>query len=191
MRRDLFDTSSVEGGRLFESSFESPIGRLFLIGDEINLYLAEFEGSRGLENERQVLSSKLEIQNGSCSLIEQAKEELDLYFQGKLKEFTTPKTVIGTPFQKLVWNALETIPFGQTRCYQELAKMVGKRGAVRACGNANGRNALSLFIPCHRVIRLGGALGGYGGQVWRKKWLLEHEKKFFLEKLKAGCIMRS
>lgn len=82
----------------------------------------------------------------------------------------------GSPFQRRVWAALRTIPPGQTISYAELATAVGQPGAVRAVGNANGRNPVPLVVPCHRVVRTGGALGGYGGGVARKQWLLDHER---------------
>jgi len=88
-----------------------------------------------------------------------------------------PVDVEGTVFQVKVWKALRTIPAGETISYQELARRAGSPGAVRAAGNANGRNPVSLAIPCHRVIHADGTLGGYGGGVDRKRWLLEHERK--------------
>lgn len=82
----------------------------------------------------------------------------------------------GSPFQRRVWAALRTIPPGQPISYADLATAVGQPGAVRAVGNANGRNPVPIVVPCHRVVRTGGALGGYGGGVARKQWLLDHEK---------------
>ena len=83
---------------------------------------------------------------------------------------------MGSPFQQQVWLALQTIPHGQTCSYQELAVQIGRPSSCRAVANANGANQIAIVIPCHRVINTGGALGGYGGGVSRKQWLLSHEK---------------
>jgi methylated-DNA-[protein]-cysteine S-methyltransferase len=87
-----------------------------------------------------------------------------------------PVDVEGTDFQMRIWKALRTIPAGETISYQELARRAGSPGAVRAAGNANGKNPVSLAIPCHRVIHADGSIGGYGGGIDRKRWLLEHER---------------
>lgn len=100
------------------------------------------------------------------------------YFDGRIEalEQIPVGKVNGTPFQRRVWAALRTIPPGRTMSYAELAAAVGQPGAVRAVGNANGRNPVPLVVPCHRVVRSGGALGGYAGGVARKQWLLDHER---------------
>jgi methylated-DNA-[protein]-cysteine S-methyltransferase len=99
------------------------------------------------------------------------------YLAGELKAFTVPMRQPGTPFQKKVWEELVRIPFGETISYRQLAKRVGKPLACRAVGSANGRNQLIVAVPCHRVIAADGTLGGYGGGLWRKEWLLAHERK--------------
>ena len=83
----------------------------------------------------------------------------------------------GTPFQEEVWRALLTIPYGETWSYGELAQRVGRPGASRAVGTANGMNRIAILIPCHRVVNAAGRLGGYGGGVWRKRWLLDLERR--------------
>ncbi len=88
----------------------------------------------------------------------------------------------GTAFQKKVWRELQKIPYGQTATYKEIARAVGREGAGRAVGQANHFNKIAIVIPCHRVVGSGGSLVGYGGGLWRKKWLLRHEQKFALEK---------
>jgi methylated-DNA-[protein]-cysteine S-methyltransferase len=103
------------------------------------------------------------------------KEQLDAYFTKRLTAFTLPFDLEGTPFQKKVWKRLEKIPFGQTRSYQQLAIALGNEKAVRAVGNANGRNPVPVIIPCHRVIKKNGNIGGYGGGIRIKDWLLAHE----------------
>ena len=102
--------------------------------------------------------------------------QLGEYFQGTRREFSVPLHAPGSPFQRRVWNALQTIPYGETTHYQALAEQLGKPAAVRAVAAANGANRLSILIPCHRVIGKDGSLTGYGGGLQRKQWLLDHEQ---------------
>ena len=101
--------------------------------------------------------------------------QLHAYFAGTLSEFDVPLELTGTSFQCEVWEALRAIPYGETISYGELAAHVGKPGASRAVGLANGRNPVGIIVPCHRVIGANGSLTGYGGGITRKAWLLEHE----------------
>ena len=103
------------------------------------------------------------------------REQLDAYFAGELEDFDLPLEPHGTPFQLRVWDELARIPYGETISYLELALRLGDRKLVRAVGTANGRNPLSIIVPCHRVIGADGTLVGYGGGLERKRWLLEHE----------------
>jgi methylated-DNA-[protein]-cysteine S-methyltransferase len=102
-------------------------------------------------------------------------EQLDAYFAGEREDFALELAPHGTPFQLRVWHELTKIPYGETIPYSELARRLGNPKAVRAVGLANGRNPISIVIPCHRVIGADGSLVGYGGGLERKKWLLEHE----------------
>ena len=104
-----------------------------------------------------------------------AHEQLDAYFTGELEAFDLPLAPEGTPFQRRVWDELTRIPFGETISYGELARRLGDERLVRAVGTANGRNPISIVIPCHRVIGADGSLVGYGGGLERKRWLLDHE----------------
>lgn len=104
--------------------------------------------------------------------------QLDEYFHGKRKKFTLALKLHGTDFQKRVWSALSDIPYGITKSYKDIATVIGNKKAVRAVGGANGNNPIGIIIPCHRVIGNNGKLVGYGDGVWRKKWLLDHEKKY-------------
>ncbi len=97
------------------------------------------------------------------------------YFAGKLERFSIRFDFVGTQFQIKVWEALVTIPFGETRSYGQLARQIGHRKAVRAVGAANGKNPISIIVPCHRVIGANASLTGYGGGLERKRWLLRHE----------------
>ena len=114
------------------------------------------------------------------------REQLDAYFAGELDRFDVPMAVLGTDFQKRVWDQLVQIPFGETISYSELARRMGDPKLVRAVGVANGRNPISIIIPCHRVIGADGSLVGYGGGLERKKWLLEHEEVTSGRRLPVG-----
>lgn len=105
-------------------------------------------------------------------------EQLDQYFKGERKEFTFPYEFSGTPFQQTVWTSLITIPYAETASYKNIASSLQKEKAIRAVGNANGKNRLSIVIPCHRIIGSNGKLTGYAGGLWRKEWLLNHERKY-------------
>ncbi|MFI6349970.1 methylated-DNA--[protein]-cysteine S-methyltransferase [Streptomyces sp. NPDC050560] len=105
-----------------------------------------------------------------------AVRQLDGYFAGELREFDLPLHMDGTPFQRSVWAGLTRIPYGETRSYGELAEELGRPTAVRAVGLANGRNPISIIVPCHRVIGADGSLTGYGGGIDRKRRLLEFER---------------
>ena len=111
--------------------------------------------------------------------LDEARRELDLYFEGKLTDFDLALDwQLSKDFRRRVLRAIARIPYGQTRSYTEMARRAGNERAVRAAGTACGSNPLPLVVPCHRVLRTGGALGGYGGGLPKKKWLLEHERKY-------------
>jgi len=103
--------------------------------------------------------------------------QLSAYFTGELRQFDLPLRLKGTPFQLSVWEQLLKIPYGETRSYLDIARELGNPGAVRAVGAANGANPIVIIVPCHRVINSSGKLGGYGGGLWRKAWLLRHENE--------------
>ena len=156
------------------------LGPMIVIADEKALYLLEFAERRNLANEVKNLvnKTKANIIDGECEPINSITKELGSYFAGTLREFKTPYYLLGSDFQKIIWQGLAQIPYGQTRSYLDQAKILNKPGAVRATANANGKNQLAIIIPCHRVINTNGKLGGYGGGIDNKKWLLEHETKF-------------
>jgi methylated-DNA-[protein]-cysteine S-methyltransferase len=104
--------------------------------------------------------------------------QIEEYFKGSRKDFTFRYKMEGTPFQQTVWKELANVPYGSSVSYQSIANALGKPKANRAVGNANGKNKISIVIPCHRIIGSDGSLTGYAGELWRKEWLLEHEKKF-------------
>lgn len=161
------------------SWFDSPLGPMLAVADEEALYLLEFVDRRGLEREIERLRKKMKaaIIPGDTSPIRSIEKELTAYFAGTLKQFSTPIEMLGSPFQKMAWHALTLIPYGETRSYAEQAQALGKPTAYRAVANANGANSLSIIVPCHRIINSSGNLGGYGGGIARKQWLIEHEQK--------------
>lgn len=118
----------------------------------------------------------LEIENSDNFILLKLEKELRDYFSKKLQTFTIPLSLTGTEFQKGVWDTLLKIPYGSTISYAEEAKLSGNPKASRAVANANGKNPISILIPCHRVISSDGSIGGYsGGGVWRKEFLLSLE----------------
>jgi len=112
----------------------------------------------------------------AAKIAARAKEELQQYFAGQRHDFSVPLDVEGTPFQKKVWKALSEIPYGEVRSYGDIAKRVGNPKASRAVGTANGRNPVAIIVPCHRVIAGDGTLGGFGGGLTNKTYLLTLEK---------------
>lgn len=151
---------------------------MLALATEQSLYLLEFQERRHLDRELEKLKANknITIKDTPNSIISIIKSEIDAYFKGTLKTFTTPFHLDGTPFQEQVWQSLLTIPYGETRSYQEQASIINKASACRAVANANGKNRLAIIVPCHRIINHNGGLGGYGGGIDKKEWLLSHEK---------------
>jgi methylated-DNA-[protein]-cysteine S-methyltransferase len=148
---------------------ESPVGQILLVGDGTfltGLYMAEHKRMRGPEAEWRPSDESF------AAVVEQLAE----YFAGDRRSFEVPLRLKGTPFQQCVWRELVRIPFGQTITYAELARRVGNPSASRAVGSANGRNPVSIIVPCHRVIGADGRLTGYAGGVEIKRRLLEWEQ---------------
>lgn len=148
---------------------DSPIGRLLLHSDGIavtGLYMDVPGKQPDLQNW---------VENAGAGPLPQAIGQLNEYFHGTRRDFNLPIRLHGTEFQKRVWNMLTEIPYGVTWSYGELAKRIDNPNASRAVGLANGRNPISILVPCHRVIGADGSLTGYGGGLERKRWLLAHE----------------
>jgi methylated-DNA-[protein]-cysteine S-methyltransferase len=147
----------------------SPVGPLRLTGDGSSLtgvYLSPHRYGPG---------EFPDAARGTDPVLGEAARQLAAYFAGKLTEFELPLAPAGTAFRQRVWAELLTIPYGTTISYLDLARRVADERAVRAVGGANGRNPISIIIPCHRVIGANGSLVGYGGGLERKRWLLTHE----------------
>ncbi len=176
----IYPMNKLKKNYLLKSAYiDTPLGSMLAISDEEALYLLEFADRGSLERQVDSLKTKTKaiITAGQLEPIKLIKSELQRYFDGSLKEFTTPLQLLGSTFQEIVWEELMRIPYGQMRSYSEQAKAIGKQKAYRAVANANGANKLAIIIPCHRIINSNGDLGGYGGGVNRKKWLIDFEKK--------------
>ncbi|OFW01692.1 MAG: XRE family transcriptional regulator [Acidobacteria bacterium RIFCSPLOWO2_02_FULL_68_18] len=156
------------------ATVETPLGPLVAGATDAGLCLLEFTDRRMLEAQMRRLQSLLKqpLVPGNHPYLAQAREELARYFDRTLTAFTLPLVFRGTPFEERVWRELCRIPYGRTISYAELASRVGSPGAQRAVGRANGMNRIAIVIPCHRVVNSDGKLGGYGGGLWRKHWLL-------------------
>jgi len=163
---------------LYAQWFETPLGPVLALANDEGLHLLEFVDRRGLERELKTLRGRLahQVVPGEHKYLKQIGDELEAYFSGRALHFATPLKLEGTPFQQEVWSALCAIAPGTTKSYGEIAATIGRGSAVRAVGRANGDNKLAIVIPCHRVIGANGTLTGYGGGLWRKAWLLEHER---------------
>jgi methylated-DNA-[protein]-cysteine S-methyltransferase len=155
----------------FFTTMDSPIGELLLFSDGTSLTGVFTNGPKPKWKTNGEL-------NREDAVLAEAREELTAYYAGTLQEFKVPLAPQGTPFQQRVWKALLEIPFGETQSYGQLARRIGSPNASRAVGLANGRNPISIIIPCHRVIGSSGSLVGYGGGLPRKRWLLDHEARF-------------
>jgi AraC family transcriptional regulator of adaptative response/methylated-DNA-[protein]-cysteine methyltransferase len=157
---------------------ESPLGPLVMAANNEGVCLLEFSDRRALETQFATLRHRFPfaIVPGEHDHLTRLKQELTEYFAGTRTTFEVPLIYPGTPFQQIVWNALRRIPYGKTCSYEGLACQIGAPGAQRAVGRANGQNRICIVIPCHRVVNKGGQLGGYGGGLWRKQFLLDLEQ---------------
>ncbi len=158
---------------------ETPLGPLVVGATSSALCLVEFATRRMLATQVDVLRRRFgaAVVPGRNDVVARAARELGEYFAGARRRFDVPVAAPGTPFQERVWATVCAIPFGSTRSYEAIAHDVGRPGAVRAVGTANGANRVAIVIPCHRVCRKSGDLGGYGGGRWRKQALLDLERR--------------
>lgn len=148
---------------MYQAAIQTPVGILQLTADENALISATFIENLPIPNLPQ------------NPITTEAIGQIKAYLDGKLKVFDLPLSLTGTSFQNAVWNELQNIDFGNTRSYMEMAVRLGNKKCIRAAAAANGKNPISIIIPCHRVIGSDGKLVGYAGGLWRKKWLLQHE----------------
>ncbi|MGB8193924.1 MAG: methylated-DNA--[protein]-cysteine S-methyltransferase [Chitinophagaceae bacterium] len=176
----LSPSNGRQGTVINLARLETPIGPIFAGAVEEGICLLEFTERRMLETEFKQLKKLLNasIIQGHSPHFDLLQQQLNEYFDGKRKAFTIPLVTPGSAFQQQVWNELQTIGYGTTRSYKQQATAINQPQAVRAIANANGCNRISILIPCHRVIGEDGHLTGYGGGLWRKKWLLDLEGKY-------------
>jgi AraC family transcriptional regulator of adaptative response/methylated-DNA-[protein]-cysteine methyltransferase len=157
---------------------ETPLGTMLALADDEGLHVLDFIDRKGLERKILMLRKSLNrvIVPGEHMHLNAITEQLRAYFSKESFKFVVPLVPLGSPWQRQVWDYLLTIAPGQTKSYAQMADELNKPTAQRAVGNANGLNYLAIVIPCHRVIRSDGTLCGYGGGLWRKQWLLDHER---------------
>ena len=148
----------------YKACYRSEIGPIEIVGNAKGILTITFV-DRAFKTDRAL---------PAC--MQDCLRQLDEYFKGKRKKFSVPLILEGTDFQKAVWRQLQKIPFGQTASYGDVARATGSPQAFRAVGNANNKNRIPLIIPCHRVIGSDGQMVGFGSGIWRKEWLLDHEK---------------
>jgi len=151
--------------RQFKAYYLSPIGPVEVSGTPEGIVSVNFV-KQSLPNDRNL---------PDC--VKEGIQQLHEYFRGVRKDFSLKLLLHGTPFQKLVWQQLKKISYGKVASYGDVARAIGKPHAYRAVGNANNKNPVAIIIPCHRVIGSNGNLVGYGSGLWRKQWLLNHEKR--------------
>lgn len=157
----------------------SPLGPMLAGATDDGICLLEFTDRPMLPTQLTVLQQRLQrpLVVGRHPMLDRLQSQLDEYFVGHRSAFDMPLVAPGSPFQERTWSTLRQIPVGSTLTYEELAVGAGRPGAQRAAGTANGANRVAVLIPCHRVIRKSGEVGGYGGGSWRKAWLLDHERR--------------
>lgn len=179
--KSVFGVSPKNGraqGLIDLARLETPLGTMFAAAVPEGICLLEFSDRKALPTELKALAKhyNAQILLGDNPHFAVLKKQLEEYFGGSRRVFDVPLAMPGTTFQQAVWRELLTIPCGQTRSYAQQAERIGKPGAIRAVGTANGMNRISIIVPCHRVVGSDGSLTGYGGGLWRKQWLLDWER---------------
>jgi methylated-DNA-[protein]-cysteine S-methyltransferase len=159
------DTKTGLPDRSVRASYRSPIGVIEVAGTELGILSLDFvDGAKARVGQ-------------AAAVLAACLEQIDEYFRGRRKVFTLALDLRGTDFQKAVWRELLKVSFGKTTSYGAIARALGNGQAMRAVGGANRRNPVSIIVPCHRIVGADGSLTGYGGGLWRKEWLLAHERK--------------
>ncbi len=166
----MTNKTSNQGAKLVSQTYESPLGDLLIVASEVGLRAILWP----LETEHTRIKLD-DYTEGANAVITQARVELDEYFAGTRRDFDVPIDPVGTEFQKDVWRSLRKIGYAKTSSYGEQANGMGKPKAVRAVASANGKNPISIVVPCHRVIGSNGSLTGFAGGLDSKRWLLNHE----------------
>ena len=158
---------------------DTPVGKMRIAATDVGICLFDFQYRKSIDaivnRVETVLSDRFE--EGEHPHFAKLESQMSEYFNGTRHEFDLPLHLVGTPFQKSVWEGLLQIPYAETRSYKQQSIFLGNEKAIRAVASANGENGIAIIVPCHRVIGTNGSLVGYGGGLQRKKWLLEHERK--------------
>jgi AraC family transcriptional regulator of adaptative response/methylated-DNA-[protein]-cysteine methyltransferase len=170
--------SLISAPPLVTTRLETPVGEMIAVSDDHGLHLFEFSDRTALPTEMRRIQSRLgAVTAGTTAVSDALASQMAEYFAGTRTAFSLRIVQRGTPFTARVWAGLVEIPCGETRSYGELAAHIGAPTAVRAVARANGANTVAILVPCHRVIGADGSLTGYGGKLWRKRWLLDHEQQ--------------
>jgi len=172
--------AALKGRALLKADWiETPLGTMLAAADQHALHLLEFFDRKALSAElgRLRTAARSSIAFGRLPPINLVESELQAYFEGRVATFSTPLALHGSPFTRKTWVALQAIPPGATRSYAQIAAGLGQPTAARAVARANGANQIAIIIPCHRIVGSDGALTGYGGGLWRKQWLIQHERR--------------
>lgn len=167
---------------LYSRIIDSPVGQLLLVASSDGLRALLWPGWV----ERVPVGQVDDGEHDPNGVLDSAATQLGEYFDGIRTDFDLPLDPIGSPFQQLAWDALRTIPYGETVSYGEQARRLGDIRKARAVGAANGKNPISIIVPCHRVVGSNGSLTGFGGGIANKAWLLDHERRVWMEQLSAG-----
>lgn len=150
---------------MYKGYYQSPVGLIEIMSDENCITALSFVEETSGTNE-----------TAFPEVLQKALKQVEEFFQGKRKEFQLELEAKGTEFQQQVWKQLVEVPYGETACYGDIAARLGNAKASRAVGGANNKNKIAIIIPCHRIVGADGSLTGYAGGLWRKEWLLQHEK---------------
>ncbi|MEO6007795.1 MAG: methylated-DNA--[protein]-cysteine S-methyltransferase [Vicinamibacteraceae bacterium] len=170
--------SLIQAPPLVFTRLETPIGDMVAVTDDAALHLFEFHDRTALATEMARIVKRFgPVVDGTTAASDALAQELAEYFAGARTTFEARIVQRGSAFTSQVWDALRQIPCGETRSYGQIADRIGRPTAVRAVARANGANQVAILVPCHRVIGADGTLVGYGGKLWRKQWLLDHEQR--------------
>ena len=170
--------SLIAAPPLVLTRIETPLGDMVAVTDDDSLHLFEFHDRTALPTEMRRIEKRCgAVTDGTTATSDALSRELAEYFAGTRTTFDARIVQRGSPFTAQVWAALREIPCGETRSYGQIAERIGRPSAVRAVARANGANQVAILVPCHRVIGADGTLVGYGGKLWRKQWLLDHERR--------------
>lgn len=165
---------------IYLKHIDTPLGKMRIGATDEGICLFDFQYRKSIDT----IMARIErlagdkFSEGEHPHFQMLESQIGEYFSGARKDFDVPLHLLGTPFQKSVWIGLQQIPYGETRSYKQQSIFLGNEKAIRAVAGANGENGIAIIVPCHRVIGDNGSLVGYGGGLQRKKWLLEHERKY-------------